>query len=413
MILSNHFLLIMEKYLSSLSNNKIPSFSKIKVNILVGARFNGKLVADFFQRKSIDFYIYSSAPANKWHNPELPKKKIIFIPLVMKILSRILGVRFSRGVREFDAKLFDFIASLLMRKSDVLHGWATFSLTSAIKHKKRGGYFVLERACPHVLYQEKLLIKESDKLGANYQKTSKKFIDRCTQEYTLADKIIVPSLYTLNSFLEYGVDRSKLELLRLDANFSRSGQIYKSKNSKNFVVGSIGGNALRKGFVYLIEAWQSLQIENGTLLLKVTEAELKSIPIIWNKVKIDPTIEIIPYLKKIEDFYMECDVFCLPSIDDGFGMVVLEALACGKPVIATKNVGASELLIDNETGYVVNNRDSMAIAKTIDRLYRDKNLLNKMSDNALKYYTGYQLSKDNFENSISRLYENITTNINK
>jgi len=110
---------------------------------------------------------------------------------------------------------------------------------------------------------------------------------------------------------------------------------------------------------------------------------------------------------------MECDVFCLPSIDDGFGMVVLEALACGKPVIATKNVGASELLIDNETGYVVNNRDSMAIAKTIDRLYRDKNLLNKMSDNALKYYTGYQLSKDNFENSISRLYENITTNINK
>ena len=403
----------MEKYLSSLSNNKIPSFSKIKVNILVGARFNGKLVADFFQRKSIDFYIYSSAPANKWHNPELPKKKIIFIPLVMKILSRILGVRFSRGVREFDAKLFDFIASLLMRKSDVLHGWATFSLTSAIKHKKRGGYFVLERACPHVLYQEKLLIKESDKLGANYQKTSKKFIDRCTQEYTLADKIIVPSLYTLNSFLEYGVDRSKLELLRLDANFSRSGQIYKSKNSKNFVVGSIGGNALRKGFVYLIEAWQSLQIENGTLLLKVTEAELKSIPIIWNKVKIDPTIEIIPYLKKIEDFYMECDVFCLPSIDDGFGMVVFEALACGKPVIATKNVGASEMLLEGKTGFILENRDTVAIARSIKIFYDDRGLIKTMGANALEYYKQYQQGDNNYESQMMKIYKGIENELKK
>ena len=386
----------------------------MKINILVGARFQAKLLANFFQKNYIDCTIYTSSPPKNWQEASLSGTKIIrFIPLFFKIIFKILKLRPSRKFREFDAILFDRLSSFFMRESDVLHGWATFSLYSAKKYKKKGKYFVLERACPHVLYQEKLLIKESDKLGANYKKTSKKFIDRCIQEYTLADKIIVPSLYTLNSFLEYGVDRSKLELIRLDANFSRSGQIYKSKNSKNFVVGSIGGNALRKGFVYLIEAWQSLQIENGTLLLKVTEAELKSIPIIWNKVKIDPTIEIIPYLKKIEDFYMECDVFCLPSIDDGFGMVVLEALACGKPVIATKNVGASELLIDNETGYVVNNRDSMAIAKTIDRLYRDKNLLNKMSDNALKYYTGYQLSKDNFENSISRLYENITTNINK
>ena len=380
----------------------------MKINILVGARFQAKLLANFFQKNYIDCTIYTSSPPKNWQEASLSGTKIIrFIPLFFKIIFKILKLRPSRKFREFDAILFDRLSSFFMRESDVLHGWATFSLYSAKKYKKKGKYFVLERACPHVLYQEKLLIKESDKLGANYKKTSKKFIDRCIQEYTLADKIIVPSLYTLNSFLEYGVDRSKLELIRLDANFSRSGQIYKSKNSKNFVVGSIGGNALRKGFVYLIEAWQSLQIENGTLLLKVTEAELKSIPIIWNKVKIDPTIEIIPYLKKIEDFYMECDVFCLPSIDDGFGMVVFEALACGKPVIATKNVGASEMLLEGKTGFILENRDTVAIARSIKIFYDDRGLIKTMGANALEYYKQYQQGDNNYESQMMKIYKGI------
>ena len=151
----------------------------MKVNILVGARFNGKLVADFLQKKNIDNYIYTSSPPKKWNEPALAPKKIIFVPLIVKIFSKIFRFKAYRILRELDVILFDFIASLIMRKSDVLHGFATFSLLSAIKQKRRGGYFILERACPHVLFQENLLIEEAASIGVNYSTTNDYFVRRC------------------------------------------------------------------------------------------------------------------------------------------------------------------------------------------------------------------------------------------
>jgi len=373
----------------------------MKVNLLVGARFNGKLVADFLLKNNIDTCIYTSSPPKKWIEESLGRKKIIFIPLIMKIASRLFRIKMPRWIRELDVIAFDLMASVFMRKSDVLHGWATFSYYSAKKHKKSGGIFILDRACPHVFYQEKLLKEEAQKLGIDYAETNKYFIDRCVNEYALADKIIVPSMYTLNSFVEYGVDENKLELVRLDANFSRSCDGIVQKKYDLFVVGSVGGNALRKGFIYLIDAWQSLNLENAQLLLKTSESELKMIPVIWNKIKDDTSIKIVGYVDKIEDFYLQCDVFCLPSVDDGFGMVVFEALACGKPVIASENVGASEMLSHNKTGYVVKNRDTLAIAHYIKLLYQDRELLKDMSLNGFEFY---RKNKKKYDKDMSALY---------
>ena len=60
------------------------------------------------------------------------------------------------------------------------------------------------------------------------------------------------------------------------------------------------------------------------------------------------------YYKDINDFYNEVDVLCLPSIDEGFGMVVLEAMSNGIPTIISKNVGASDLISDKANGMIVN-----------------------------------------------------------
>ena len=167
------------------------------------------------------------------------------------------------------------------------------------KLKRRGGYFILERACPHVLSQEKLLVDEANSLGMKYAKTNEYFVRRCMKEYELADKIIVPSMYSLNTFIEHGIDRNKLELVRLDANFTLSGTKDFIKKKNSFIVGSVGGNPLRKGFVYLIEAWQKLRLSKAKLLLKTSETELMRIPILWNKIKDDATIEVVGYLENI------------------------------------------------------------------------------------------------------------------
>ena len=123
------------------------------------------------------------------------------------------------------------------------------------------------------------------------------------------------------------------------------------------ILGTIGGNPLRKGLIYLVEAWQNLKLKNATLLIKTSEAELKKNTELYKKILKDDTINIVSYIKNIENFYLDCDLFCLPSIDDGFGLVVLEAMSVGIPVITTKNVGASEFIKHNVNGFVGEKRD--------------------------------------------------------
>ena len=59
-----------------------------------------------------------------------------------------------------------------------------------------------------------------------------------------------------------------------------------------------------------------------------------------------------------------CDIFVLPSLNEGLPVVLGEALACGKPVVATKVAGTPEL-VNNDVGYLVNPKDVNALAEKI------------------------------------------------
>ncbi|MGP1383025.1 MAG: glycosyltransferase family 4 protein [Thainema sp.] len=76
------------------------------------------------------------------------------------------------------------------------------------------------------------------------------------------------------------------------------------------------------------------------------------------------------------DHYNLCDVFALPSKGEGFGIVYLEALACGKPVLAGNCDGAVDPLEHGTMGYLVNPDDELEIAQTLIDILCDRNCLN-------------------------------------
>jgi phosphatidylinositol alpha-mannosyltransferase len=82
------------------------------------------------------------------------------------------------------------------------------------------------------------------------------------------------------------------------------------------------------------------------------------------------------------------DVFCSPVMKASFGITLLEAMAAGKPIVATENTGYKELLSPQE-GFLVPQRDPKAFAETILRLIRDERLRRDMGANgrrkALRY----------------------------
>ncbi len=87
-----------------------------------------------------------------------------------------------------------------------------------------------------------------------------------------------------------------------------------------------------------------------------------------------PNVEILPYVPDISDFYRQCDVFVLPSVDDGFGMALFEAMSNGVPCIATTHCGSSELLTPGRDGLVVEPFSAEQLAGAIETLYRSEEL---------------------------------------
>jgi glycosyltransferase involved in cell wall biosynthesis len=75
--------------------------------------------------------------------------------------------------------------------------------------------------------------------------------------------------------------------------------------------------------------------------------------------------------RALVEAYARCEVFCLPSLQEGFGMVYLEAMAAGKPVIACRGTAVEELVEDGVNGLLVPPGDERALAAAVERLLRD------------------------------------------
>ena len=76
--------------------------------------------------------------------------------------------------------------------------------------------------------------------------------------------------------------------------------------------------------------------------------------------------------------YGHCEIFALPSRGEGFGLVYLEAMACGKPVIGGAHGGAPEVIEDGKTGYVVPHGDAAQLATAMETLLADRALREEM-----------------------------------
>jgi len=117
-------------------------------------------------------------------------------------------------------------------------------------------------------------------------------------------------------------------------------------------------------------------------------------------------------------FYQKCWILVIPSIYEPFGIVALEAMTCGKPVIATNVGGLPEIIEHGRTGILIPPRDSSAIADSIIELIKNKNLRKEISSNSirlveLKFNAKFITDKNlEFYEKVISSFKNIHTKIN-
>ena len=107
-------------------------------------------------------------------------------------------------------------------------------------------------------------------------------------------------------------------------------------------------------------------------------------------------------------YYAAADVVVMPSHYESFGMVALEAMACGTPVIATDVGGLSQLVRDGETGFLVPGMDLVALAESLGKVLSDKKLRERLGKQASEYAEAY--AWPGIAGQVIDLYKNILTN---
>lgn len=203
--------------------------------------------------------------------------------------------------------------------------------------------------------------------------------ERMRAEYERAGLIRVMSTYAESTFLERGFAKEKLAVVPppIDVDEFPAATFSESK----FRVSFVGLIEPWKGFHYLVEAFESLKLSDSELVLWGGSGSRPVSKYLDEHTRRNPTIKV----RAVEvrslgygEVYAKSSVLVHPSLADGFGYVVAEAMASGIPVIVTRNTGAAELVEDGKNGYVIAAGDRDAIADRLRHLALNPALLRKM-----------------------------------
>jgi len=143
----------------------------------------------------------------------------------------------------------------------------------------------------------------------------------------------------------------------------------------------------RKHIELLLEAYANLPVELKETARLVLAGSTGPAPAFWARVKdlrLTGLVEFVssPNTEALVRLYQAASAIALSSDEEGFGVVILEAMACGVPVVSTRSGGPDGIIVDGKDGYLVGLDDAKAMADRLARLLSDEALNQRMGQAA-------------------------------
>ena len=359
----------------------------MKVILSTIGKFHTFDLARELDKRNVLGCIYTGYPNFKLTKEGIPANLIQSFPYFhapyMKMPWDFFGNTAKREWEYWDRVSFDSYVAKNIPVCDVFSGLSGSAIKTAKVVKSRNGVYLCDRGSCHIQEQNLILEEEHDRWGLKYNSIDPRIIERELAEYDLADAITVPSTFAYNTFLSRGVPSRKLFLVPYGVDLQKFGKV-SSPHKGTFDVLFVGGGSLQKGVPDLLNAYKEVCHPHKTLTM------VGSFPNsfkIWlkNKGLLSAGINFTGHVPQynLKELMSRSHVMVLPSIQEGFGMVQAQALACGCPVIATQNTGAQDLFNDNIEGFIVPIRNPSSIVEKLQFLADNTEIRELMSAKAL------------------------------
>lgn len=300
-----------------------------------------------------------------------------------ELKEQYLRYRYGKGARAAEAvfardRNFDLYMSEVIRKrkSEVFWGFQGSAHATLQAAKDSGKLAIVELATAHVKAAKRILAEETalhpewaDSI--DYLSFPDWYEHRIAEEPHLADVVVAASQFTANTLLEDNVPQSKIRTLSLG--FELDHVAYTPKREKDglnienrplrlLYAGTI---TQRKGIKYVLEAMRHFKRE---------DVELHIIGGLQGSgVGLEPYKGLYQNHGRISQYelfrtYQDYDALVLPTVFEGFGLVIVEAMAAGLPVITTPHSMGPDVIVHQENGYLIPIRSIEAVVSSIAHL---------------------------------------------
>ena len=354
----------------------------MKVVLTSSGRFHSFEMARQLERRCALEAIFSGYPLFKLRNEPEVFDKIRTFPYYQTVNMALVRYHTPERMRVFLSwvalEAIDKHVAKRLPPCDAFVALSSVGLYTARVAKERGAAYACDRGSAHIGVQKELVEREYPFYGLSPRGFDPRIVEKELAEYKLADAIFTPSTFAMRTFVEQGIPESRLAYAPYGVDLTNF-QPVAEPDPDRFDVLFVGIVHVRKGIRFLLSAFRNIDHPNKHLTL-VGRVEDDIRPWIEREIR-DLPVTLTGRMPQdaLKEHMSRAHVMVLPSVEDGFGMVISQAMACACPVIASDQTGGPDVIDDNVEGFIFKSGDVEALTHYLRLIAKDPGLRTRLS----------------------------------